>query len=85
METKLDNLEESLESLDKNLERIRFYLESDPKTKRQGLVEKIDELEKTISALLTREKIYKSQAAMAGGIGAFIVMSAWKLIAFFIK
>lgn len=56
--------------LNQKVDRILYYLESDPKTKQEGLVEKVSRIDTELENLLTREKVYLakfSAIAFAGG------------------
>lgn len=78
MEKRLEQLEIKLDSFGRKLDKVGFYLESDSLTNRKGAIEELSEVKRLLSELLTREKIYKARAITAGGIGATIVMLAWK-------
>ena len=57
--------------LNQKVDRILYYLESDPKTKQEGLVEKVSRIDADLENLLTREKVYLakfSALALAGGL-----------------
>lgn len=85
MEKRFEQLETNLENVSKKLDRVIFYLESDPLTRRKGVIEELAETKQVLTDLLTREKVYKTQAAMIGGAVAFVVMGIGKVITFFIK
>lgn len=80
MEQKLEQLETKLDNLEKTLDKVLHYLNSDPLTKRKGLVEEIDELKQTLSNLLTREKVYQAKASVWGMVGALVVTALYKAI-----
>ena len=56
-------------ALDKGQARILSILESDDKIKEKGLVETVHIMEKDLSELLTREKVYKAKGTVWGIIG----------------
>ena len=58
--------------LNQKVDRILYYLESDPKTKQEGLVEKVSRIDADLENLLTREKVYLAKfSALAFAGGAF--------------
>ena len=85
MEKRFEQLETNLDIVNKKLDRVIFYLESDVTTKRKGVIEELAETKDALTKLLAREQVYKTQAAMIGGAVAFIVMGIGKVITFFIK
>ena len=59
-----------IKNLDQKVERILFLLEADPKMGQEGLVNKVNRIEKTQDEMLVREKVYKAKIfAWAGAIG----------------
>lgn len=70
---KIDNLEERMDKVDKALDRILFYLESDSATKQKGVIEKLGELEESVASLLQREEVYKGKATVWSIVGGSIV------------
>lgn len=52
-----------IETLEQKVDRILFYLESDRTTNQEGLVEKVNRLDRVQSGILTREKVFKAKAA----------------------
>ncbi len=62
---------EDLKALEKKVDRILFYLESDTHTNQKGLVEDVAEMRKELSELIVREKIWHAKAAILGTIGGF--------------
>lgn len=67
-----------MKGLETSMQRILQILESDSRTNEKGLVEKVGDLQKSLSELLTREKIYKAKAGVwgtVGGIIGYLIMS----------
>ena len=60
------------DTLEKSIDRILGILESDDKIKEQGLVEKVNSMNRKLTDLLTREKVYKAKATTWGVIGGAI-------------
>jgi len=65
---------EELKALEKKVDRILFYLESDTHTNQKGLVEDVAEMRKELSELIVREKIWHAKAALLGTIGGFVAI-----------
>lgn len=80
-----ENLEQKIDTLNINLNRILGYLESDDKTKRKGLVQEVDELKTVVSELLTRERVYKTRASAFGAGAALAVGACYKIITYLIN
>ena len=74
---------ENFEALEKKVDRILFYLESDASTHQQGLVEKVSIIEKQVNDILTREKIYLAKATAFGAFGAVIFTIIWNILQIF--
>ncbi|MCD5382440.1 MAG: hypothetical protein LR017_04000 [Candidatus Pacebacteria bacterium] len=60
------------DTLEKSIDRILGILESDDKIKEQGLVEKVNSMNRKLTDLLTREKVYKAKATTWGVIGGAV-------------
>jgi hypothetical protein len=74
-----------LATVNKKIDRILGYLESDPATKSKGLVEKMQNLEEKVSKIQTDEKVKNAKLAgltMAGS--AAISVLIWMLKEFII-
>lgn len=65
---------EDLKALEKKVDRILFYLESDTHTNQKGLVEDVSEMRKELSDLITREKILHAKVTLLGTIGGFLAL-----------
>ena len=70
---RLDDLENRMDEINKALDRILFYLESDASTKQKGVIEKLGELEESVASLLQREEVYKGKATVWSIVGGSIV------------
>jgi hypothetical protein len=66
-----------LESLSKKVDRILSYLESDPATKQEGLVEKVNRIDKELESLLIREKVYLAKFTSAAFVGGAFFTAVW--------
>lgn len=80
LETKIEASNQNIEGLRDDLQRLLFYMNNDGQTGRRGIVAEMEELKKTISDLLTREKVYRAKAGVWGIVGGIIVTAAIKLI-----
>ena len=69
---RIDLLEEKVSDMEKNLERVLFYIENDPKTNQPGIVEKLDILNESVRNLIKREEIYKGKATVWGIVGSVV-------------
>lgn len=69
-----------IKELDKKVDRILMYLESDPKTKQEGLVEKVGRIDTELENLLIREKVYVAKFSLAAFFGGAIFTAIWQLI-----
>lgn len=74
------NIKEELRELSKQNERILYLLNSDPATKRKGLVEKLDTMEEILNDLIVRDKVLKAKATVWGVVGSAVLMVVWQLI-----
>jgi len=83
-EEKIDNFEDKIDSLEIKLDKILFYMNNDPQTGKKGVIAEMEDLKKTISELLTREKVYQAKASVYGVVGGALVIVAGKVIAFLI-
>lgn len=70
---RLDMAEERMEIVEKKLDKILFYLESDKTTNQKGLVERLSLLQEKVNDLLKREEIYKGKATVWGIVGGAIL------------
>lgn len=66
--------------IEKKVDRILMYLESDPKTKQEGLVEKVSRIDTELENLLIREKLYVAKFSLAAFFGGAIFTAIWQLI-----
>lgn len=71
---------EDLNTLNKKVDKILFYLESDEKTKQEGLVEKVSRIDNDLEKLLTREKIYLARFSLLAFLGGFFFQVLWGFI-----
>jgi hypothetical protein len=73
-----------LKEVTNDVKRILYILENDDKTGKEGAIQKIDRVDRTVNEILTREKIYKAKAAtwgtIAGAIVSMILMGLKSLI-----
>lgn len=63
--------------LNQKVDRILYYLESDPKTKQEGLVEKVSRIDADLENLLTREKVYLSKFSALSFAGGAVFQLCW--------
>lgn len=84
MEQNLDVIRKELRELSDQNAKILYYLNSDPATKRKGLVEKLDIMEEMLNDMIVREKILKAKATVYGSVGSFIFMIVWQLVTKFL-
>lgn len=74
----MEEIDERLKVLDKKTDKILFYLESDNKTKRKGLVETVEIVKDRVAVLETRNKIEKAKngilGAFFGGLTAIVAI-----------
>lgn len=69
-----------IQDLTSKVDRILYYLESDPKTKQEGLVEKVNRIDNEMENLLIREKVYVAKFSLAAFFGGAIFTAIWQLI-----
>lgn len=74
-----------LANLSKKVDRILTYLESDSATKQEGLVEKVNRIDKELESLLTREKVYLAKFTGAAFVGGAFFTALWAGIKFLFK
>lgn len=84
MEQNLDTIRKELRELSDQNAKILYYLNSDPATKRKGLVEKLDIMEDMLNDMIVREKILKAKATVYGSVGSFLFMIVWQLVTKFL-
>jgi hypothetical protein len=72
---------QEFQELTKKVDKILFYLESDERTKQEGLVEKVSRIDSDLEKLLTREKVYLAKFSALAFLGGAIFQVTW----FFIK
>lgn len=63
--------------LNQKVDRILYYLESDPKTKQEGLVEKVSRIDADLENLLTREKVYLAKFSALAFVGGAVFQLCW--------
>ena len=68
----MNDFGEKLDGLNKNVAHLLFIMQSDPKTKEKGLVERVRLIETKLTDLLKREEIYKAKGTVWGIIGGAI-------------
>lgn len=66
--------------LNQKVDRILYYLESDPKTKQEGLVEKVSRIDADLENLLTREKVYLAKFSALAFAGGAVFQLCWIFI-----
>jgi len=62
-------MQSEFQDLTKKVDKILFYLESDEKTKQEGLVEKVSRIDTELENLLTREKVYLAKFSAIAFVG----------------
>jgi hypothetical protein len=72
--------QKQMEDLSKKVDKILFYLESDEKTKQEGLVEKVGRIDTELDNLLTREKVYLARFSIIAFLGGAIFQLIWVFI-----
>lgn len=70
---KIDELEGKVNDLEKKIDKILFYLESDATTNQKGLVERVSLLAKNVSEIMKREEIFKGKATVWGIVGGALL------------
>lgn len=80
MEQNLEVIRKELRELSDQNSKILYYLNSDPATKRKGLVEKLDVMEEMLNDMIVREKILKAKATVYGSVGSFLFMIIWQIV-----
>jgi len=73
------------ETLDQKVDRILFYLESDRTTNQEGLVEKVNRLDRVQSEILSRETAFKAKISGIAIVLTVIFNGAIWLLNKFIK
>jgi hypothetical protein len=76
---------DELKELSKKVDKILFYMESDPATKQEGLVEKVNRIDSDLENLLNREKIYVAKFSTAAFFGGAIFTGIWSIIKYLFK
>lgn len=76
---------DEIKDLTQKVDRILYYLESDPKTKQEGLVEKVNRIDAELENLLIREKVYVAKFSTAAFFGGALFTGLWSLIKFIFK
>ncbi len=76
---------DEIKDLNKKVDRILYYLESDPATKQEGLVEKVNRIDTDLENLLIREKVYLAKFSTAAFFGGAIFTGIWSLIKYLFK
>jgi hypothetical protein len=74
-----------IKDLTQKVDRILYYLESDPKTKQEGLVEKVNRIDADLENLLIREKVYVAKFSSAAFFGGAVFTGLWAFIKFIFK
>lgn len=69
-----------IQEITKKVDKILFYLESDEKTKQEGLVEKVSRIDDELDNLLTREKVYLARFSIIAFLGGAIFQLIWVFI-----
>jgi cob(I)alamin adenosyltransferase len=73
-------IETKVDSLEKKVDRMLFYLESDSNTNQQGIVEKTEINARNIARIEEKIKIYEAKASFLGLIGgAVFYIVTWLL------
>lgn len=80
MEHVLETIKKELKEVSDQNQKILYYLNSDPATKRKGLVEKLDIMEEMMNEMIVREKILKAKATVYGTVGSFVFMIIWQIV-----
>lgn len=79
-EERARELEHNLDQLSRAVNKVLYYIESDPTTNRKGLVEDMDSLKVILNDVQVREKVYKAKATVWGMVGAGVLSIAWQVI-----
>jgi molecular chaperone GrpE (heat shock protein) len=69
----LEIVKEQLAQTNHKLNRVLFLLEDDSTTNTQGFISKLNSIDKTLSEILTREKVYRGKATVWGMVGASLI------------
>lgn len=77
---------DEVEEMKDDIKRILFLMESNDKLGHEGLINKVNRIDRALSDLLVREQIYKTKAATYGAIaGGIISAVAFALKGFIAK
>lgn len=77
----IKSLEAKVDLLDKKMSRILFYLESDPSTNQQGVIERTEYNAQKLRFLEQKILVFETKAGVYGLIGGMIIT----LIMWFVK
>lgn len=73
-------MQNEFQDLTKKVDKILFYLESDEKTKQEGLVEKVSRIDSELENLLTREKVYLAKFSVFAFFGGAAFQMFWIVV-----
>jgi hypothetical protein len=76
---------DQIKDLTQKVDRILYYLESDPKTKQEGLVEKVNRIDSDLESLLIREKVYVAKFSTAAFLGGAFFTGIWSFLKYIFK
>ena len=72
--------------LEKKVDRILFYLESDDKTNQTGLIEQVSEMRRELADLILWKKVLNAKVTILGGFGGSLFFAiSWLVQHFFIN
>ena len=74
-----------IKEIREDVSRILYHLESDPKMKKEGLVEQVNRIDDQLQELLTREKVYMGKLTVFALVGAAVVNILFKILGTFFK
>ena len=69
-----------IQEITRKVDKILYYLESDEKTKQEGLVEKVSRIDSELDNLLSREKVYLARFSIIAFLGGAIFQLIWVFI-----
>lgn len=77
--------EKEIREIKNAVDRILFHMESDGRTKREGLVEQVSRIQSEVSELKVREKVLMARLSLIAVAGAALVNVLWKVLGIFLK
>lgn len=70
--------------IEKQINRILYILESDPKTNKKGVVESLEEVREEVQQLKMNDIVFKAKATVWGTVGGVVVSALFMVGKFLI-